>query len=104
MANLRLPERAVRQQISSAITIVIQLSRLSDGSRKLMKMCEITGMEQELITMQDVFTFVRKGVGRDGKIVGTFQPSRIRPKFIEQIRTAGIALPSGLFERAMEVA
>ncbi len=104
MANLRLPERAVRQQISSAITIVIQLSRLSDGSRKLMKMCEITGMEQDLITMQDVFTFQRKGVGRDGKIVGTFQPSRIRPKFIEQIRTAGVALPSGLFERAMEVA
>jgi len=104
MANLRLPEKAVRQQISSAIQIVIQLSRLSDGTRKLVKVSEITGMEQDLITMQDVFSFARKGVGRDGKIVGTFEPSRIRPKFLEQIRSAGVALPSGLFERAMEVA
>lgn len=104
MANVRLPDKAVRQQISSAIQIVIQLSRLSDGTRKLVKISEITGMEQDLITMQDVFTFTRKGVGRDGKIVGTFQPSRIRPKFLEQIRGAGVALPSGLFERAMEVA
>ena len=104
MANLRLPEKAVRQQISSAIQIVIQLSRLSDGTRKLVKVSEITGMEQDLITMQDVFSFARKGVGSDGKIVGTFQPSRIRPKFLEQIRSAGVALPSGLFERAMEVA
>jgi pilus assembly protein CpaF len=104
MANLQVPEKAVRQQIASAITIVLQLTRQSDGTRKLVKMCEITGMEQDLITMQDVFSFQRKGVGRDGKILGTFQPSRIRPKFIEQIRAAGIALPSGLFERAMEVA
>jgi pilus assembly protein CpaF len=104
MANLQVPEKAVRQQIASAITIVIQLTRQSDGTRKLVKMCEITGMEQDLITMQDVFSFQRKGIGRDGKIIGSFEPSRIRPKFIEQIRTAGIALPSGLFERAMEVA
>lgn len=104
MANLRLPEKAVRQQISSAIQIVLQLARLSDGTRKLVKISEITGMEQDLISMQDVFGFTRKGVGRDGKIVGTFQPSRIRPKFLEQIRSAGVALPSGLFERAMEVA
>lgn len=104
MANLQVPEKAVRQQIASAITIVIQLTRQSDGTRKLIKMCEITGMEQDLITMQDVFSFQRKGVGRDGKIIGSFEPSRIRPKFIEQIRMAGISLPSGLFERAMEVA
>ena len=104
MANLQVPEKAVRQQIASAITIVIQLTRQSDGTRKLVKMCEITGMEQDLITMQDVFSFQRKGVGRDGKIIGSFEPSRIRPKFIEQIRMAGIALPSGMFERAMEVA
>jgi pilus assembly protein CpaF len=104
MANLQVPEKAVRQQIASAITIVIQLTRQSDGTRKLVKKCEITGMEQDLITMQDVFSFQRKGVGRDGKIIGSFQPSRIRPKFVEQIRAAGIALPTGLFERAMEVA
>ena len=104
MANLQVPEKAVRQQIASAITIVLQLTRQSDGTRKLIRMCEITGMEQDLITMQDVFSFQRKGVGRDGKIIGSFEPSRIRPKFLEQIRMAGIALPSGLFERAMEVA
>lgn len=104
MANLRLPEKAVRQQIASAIQIVIQLSRLSDGTRKLVRIAEITGMEQDLITMQDVFSFTRKGIGRDGKIVGTFEPSRIRPKFLEQIRAAGVALPAGLFEKTMEVA
>ncbi len=103
MASLSLPDRAVRQQIASAIGIVLQLSRLSDGSRRVIKICEITGMEQDLITMQDVFTFVRKGIGPNGRIVGTFQPSRIRPKFVEQIRVTGIGLPQAIFEQPMEV-
>ena len=104
MASLNLPDRAVRQQIASAIGIVLQLSRMSDGSRKVVKICEITGMEQDLITMQDVFTFVRKGLGADGKVLGSFQPSRIRPKFLEQIRVTGGHLSHEMFERPMEVA
>ncbi len=103
MANVSLPDRAVRQQISSAVGIVLQLSRLSDGSRRLVHMAEITGMDQDVITMQDIFTFAKKGIGENGKVIGTFQPSRIRPKFLEQIRVAGITLPQALFERVAEV-
>jgi pilus assembly protein CpaF len=103
MANLSLPDRALRQQIASAIGIVLQVSRLSDGTRKVVKICEVTGMEQDLITMQDVFAFVKKGLGPDGRISGTFQPSRIRPKFVEQIRVTGIGLPTALFELSMDV-
>jgi pilus assembly protein CpaF len=103
MANVNLPERAVRQQIAAAIGIVLQLSRMSDGSRKVVNIAEITGMDQDVISMQDIFTFVKKGIGPNGKVVGVFQPSRIRPKFLDRIRVAGIILPQDLFERSMEV-
>ena len=88
MANLNLPERAVRQQIASAIGMVVQISRLSDGSRRVINVAEITGMESDMISMQDIFTFVRNGIGPSGKVVGTFQPSGIRPKFMEKLRVA----------------
>jgi len=103
MASINLQERAVRQQIASAVGMVIQLSRLSDGTRKVVNMSEITGMDQDVISMQEIFTFSRKGIGPSGKVVGAFQPSRIRPKFLEQIRVSGIHLPQEMFERAMEV-
>lgn len=103
MSNLNLPEKSVRQQIVSAISIVVQVSRLSDGSRKVMSISEITGMEENIVSMQDIFTFQRKGVGPDGKVVGVFQPSRIRPKFLERLQVSGIFLSPGLFEQTMEV-
>src|SRR5689334_21935708 len=103
MANLNLPERAVRQQIASAIAIVVQISRMSDGTRRVVNMAEITGMEEDIITMQDIFTFVRKGIGPRGNVVGTFRPSGIRPKFLERLRVAGMVLSQELFERSMEV-
>ncbi len=103
MANLNLPERAVRQQICSAIAIVVQISRMSDGSRRVVNMAEITGMESDMISMQDIFTFVRRGVGPSGTVVGTFRPSGIRPKFMEKLRVAGIILPTEMFEKTMEV-
>jgi pilus assembly protein CpaF len=103
MSNMNLPERTVRQQIASAITIVVQCSRLSDGSRKVMSIAEITGMDENVISMQDIFTFERKGIGPNGKVIGTFRPSGIRPKFLERLRTAGVALPAELFETCMEV-
>jgi len=103
MASVNLPERAVRQQIASAITLVVQVSRLSDGSRRVINMSEITGMDEETISMQDIFTFVRKGIGPNGKVVGVFQPSRIHPRFLERLRVSGIVLSPGLFERSMEV-
>ena len=103
MSNLNLPEKTVRQQISGAIGIVVQISRMSDGSRKVMSVSEITGMEENVISMQEIFTFNRKGIGPDGKVIGVFQPTHIRPKFLERLRVTGIFLPPSLFENTMEV-
>jgi pilus assembly protein CpaF len=103
MSNLNLPERTVRHQIASAIAIVVQVSRLSDGTRKVTSISEITGMEESVISMHEIFGFNRKGIGPDGRVIGTFEPTRIRPKFLEQIRIAGIFLPQGLFEQSLEV-
>ena len=103
MSNLNIPERTVRQQIASAIAIVIQVSRLSDGSRKVTSISEITGMEESVISMHEIFSFSKKGIGPDGRVIGAFQPTRIRPKFLEQLRVSGISLPAGLFERTLEV-
>ena len=103
MANFNLQEKAVRQQIASAIGIVVQIARMSDGTRRVINIAEITGMESDTISMQDIFTFVRRGVGPSGKVVGTFRPSGIRPKFMEKLRVAGILLPAEIFEKTTEV-
>jgi pilus assembly protein CpaF len=103
MSNLNLPEKSVRQQIVSAISIVVQVTRMSDGSRKVVSISEITGMEENIVSMQDIFTFHRKGVGPDGKVIGEFRPSRIRPKFLERLQISGIFLSPGLFEQTLEV-
>jgi pilus assembly protein CpaF len=103
MANVNMPERSVRQQISSAISIVVQVSRMSDGTRKVVNISEITGLEENIISMHDIFNFVRRGIGPDGRVVGSFQPSGIRPKFLDRLRVAGILLPAELFERSVEV-
>ncbi len=103
MSNLNMPERTVRHQIASAIAIVIQVSRLSDGTRKVVSISEITGMEESVISMQEIFSFKRKGIGPDGKVIGMFEATHIRPKFLDQIRIAGIFLPAGLFEQTMQV-
>jgi pilus assembly protein CpaF len=103
MSNLNLPERTVRQQIASAISIIVQVSRMSDGSRRVTSISEITGMDENVVSMQEIFRFNRKGVGPDGKVVGAFEPSQIRPKFMERLRIAGIFLPPNLFEQTMEV-
>ncbi len=103
MSNLNIPERSVRQQMASAITIVVQCSRMSDGTRKVVSLSEITGMEENIISMHEIFTFARKGIGPGGKVLGAFRPSGIRPKFLEQLRVAGVSLPMHLFETSMEV-
>jgi pilus assembly protein CpaF len=103
MSSISVPERTVRQQIASAIAIVVQVSRMSDGTRKVVNISEITGMEENVVSMQEIFRFDRKGVGPDGKVVGVFQPTQIRPKFLERLRIAGIFLPAGLFEQTLEV-
>ena len=97
MANLDLPERAMRQQISSAINLVIQVSRLSDGTRKLMQISEIVGMEGEIITMQDIFVYEREGMGENDKVMGRFRATGIRPRFSDRLKSYGIDLSSLLF-------
>jgi pilus assembly protein CpaF len=103
MGNMNLPEKSVRQQIASAITIVVQAHRLSDGSRKVTSIAEITGMEENVISMQEIFSFQKKGIGPDGKVIGAFVPSHIRPRFLERLRISGIFLPPSLFEQETPV-
>ncbi len=104
MANLNIPERAVRQQIASAIHLVVQVTRLSDGTRKVTAITEITGMEQDVITMQDIFVFERTGVTKDGKSVGRFRATGIRPQLQRPARLGGIQLPADMFEHIQAVA
>ena len=103
MANLNIPERAMRHQISSAIHAVVQIARLSDGTRKVMTISEVTGMEGDVIRMQDIFSFERAGIDENGKVRGTFRASGIRPKFADRLATAGCRLRPALFESKMEV-
>ena len=102
-ASVNLPERSIRQQMAAAITIVVQVARLSDGTRKVINISEITGLEEEVISMQDIFNFVRKGIGPDGKVIGAFAPSGIRPRFLDRLRVAGMLLPAEIFESTVEV-
>jgi pilus assembly protein CpaF len=104
MGNMNLPERTVRQQITSAISIVVQCSRMSDGTRKVTTISEITGMDENVISMHEIFAFQKKGIGPNGNVVGTFRPTGIRPKFLDRLRVAGIQLPAALFETSLEVA
>jgi pilus assembly protein CpaF len=103
MANLNIPERAVRQQIASAIHAVVQIARLSDGSRKIIGISEVTGVEGEVICMQEIFLFERYGIDEKGKVCGVFRATGIRPKFADRLATAGCRLRTALFESRMEV-
>ena len=103
MSNLNLPEKTVRQQIASAINVIVQVTRLSDGKRRITSIAEITGTEENVVSMQEVFSFIRKGIGPNGNVIGTFKPTGIRPKFLDRLRMAGVLLPAELFERSMEV-
>jgi pilus assembly protein CpaF len=103
MANLNLPERAMRHQIASAIHAVVQIARLADGTRKVITISEVTGMEGEAIAMQDIFVFERRGIDESGKVKGVFRATGIRPKFTEKLLAAGCRLRPALFESRMEV-
>jgi pilus assembly protein CpaF len=98
MAGTNLPDRAMREQIAAAINVVVQATRLSDGSRKVTRISEITGMEGEIVTMQDIFLFEKKGIADGGKVRGALRPTGIRPKFADALEAAGIELPGNLFE------
>jgi pilus assembly protein CpaF len=98
MASLNIPDNATRRQISSALDVVVQVSRLSDGTRKVTSMAEIVGMEGDVVTMQDIFGFQKWGVKENGEVLGDFMPTGIRPKFAERLAVTGIKLPATMFE------
>src|SRR5579859_1718661 len=103
MANSNMQITSIRQQIASAVHLLVQTSRMSDGSRRIISVTEVTGMEGEVVTLQDLFVFEKRGLDPDGKVVGRFAATGIRPKFYEKLLSAGIRLRSDLFEEVAEV-
>jgi pilus assembly protein CpaF len=103
MASSNLNVRSIRQQVASAIDLFVQVSRMSDGSRKVTYITECVGMEGDLVTTQDIFVFERVGVTAEGRITGRFRPTGVRPKFSERLKAAGIEFSTQLFQTAVEV-
>ncbi|MGB6387412.1 MAG: CpaF family protein [Terriglobales bacterium] len=103
MANLNIPERAIRHQIANAVHAVVQVARLSDGSRKVITVSEVTGMDGDMITLEDIFSFDRSGIDESGKVRGVFRSMGRPPQFAERLATAGCRLSPALFESRMEI-
>ena len=103
MANLNIPEKAVRRQIASAISLIVQISRFNDGTRRVTHMTEITGMEEEIVSMQDVFVFEKHGISPEGRVIGSFTATGIRPKFAERLKASGINVPASWFDHSFSV-
>jgi pilus assembly protein CpaF len=103
MSGMDLPSRAIREQIAAAVHLIVQIGRLSDGSRKVVNVTEIQGMEGNVIVLQDLFSFQQKGVGEGGKVLGMIQATGMVPKFIERFNAASIHLPAEIFKRTSEV-
>jgi pilus assembly protein CpaF len=103
MSSLNIPDAAIRRQIASALDIVIQVSRLADGTRKVISVAEITGMEGEVVSMQDIFVFKKRGIRETGEVIGEFMPTGIRPRFAERLSVAGVQLPASMFETGHKI-
>jgi len=103
MANSNMGVRSIRQQIASAVDLFIQTSRFSDGSRRITHITEVVGMEQDVITLQDIFLFEKTGLSETGKVRGRFRATGIRPKFYERLKSCGIVLPTQLFQTVVEI-
>ena len=103
MSGMDLPSRAIREQVAAAIHMIVQIGRLSDGSRKVISVTEIQGMEGNVIVLQDLFAFQQKGIGEGGKVLGTMQATGMVPRFIDRFNASGIHLPADIFKRTSEV-
>src|SRR5438132_1226907 len=103
MAEINLPDRAIRQQIASAVSIIVQVARLSDGSRRVTQISEVTGVSDDMVTLQDIFVFERLGIGANGRVLGRFRATGLRPTFSERLKASGIQLPPNIFEHVNEV-
>jgi pilus assembly protein CpaF len=103
MGDLRLPEKAIRLQIAAAIHLIVQVARMSDGSRRITHISELTGAYSDVISMQDLFVFEKEGLGENGRVRGRFRATGITPKFGDRVKAAGFTLPAGLMDHSMEV-
>jgi pilus assembly protein CpaF len=101
MAGLSMSELSIRAQIASAIKLIIQLQRFSDGRRRIVSIAEITGMEREVIQMQEIFRFVRTGTSNDGQVKGNYVATGLRPAFVEDLQVKGFSFPAGFFDPAL---
>ncbi|HET9839522.1 MAG TPA: ATPase, T2SS/T4P/T4SS family, partial [Candidatus Angelobacter sp.] len=103
MAELNLPDRAIRQQIVAAVSLIVQVARLSDGSRRITQVSEVTGINDDMVMLQDIFVFDRLGISPDNRVRGRFRATGVRPTFDERLKASGIQLHSSLFEHVCEV-
>jgi pilus assembly protein CpaF len=103
MADVNLPDRAIRQQIASAVSIIVQVARLSDGTRRVTQISEVTGVADDMVTLQDIFMFDRMGVGSNGRVMGRFRATGLRPRFSERLKASGAVLSPSIFEHLCEV-
>jgi pilus assembly protein CpaF len=97
MTGVQFPLHSMRAQLASALNVVIQLERMADGKRRIVSLQEITGMEQDIVTMQEIFSFKRAGIDENGHVIGHFEATGVRPKFADRLRSHGVELPSSLF-------
>jgi pilus assembly protein CpaF len=103
MANLNLPEKAIRQQIASAVHLIVQISRMSDGTRRVTHITEVAGMAEDVVAMQDIFVFDKLGIDAGGRVLGRFRATGVAPRLVERLKTCGIALPHDIFEHSMDI-
>src|SRR5580698_152183 len=103
MANANMGVRSIRAQVTSAIDLMVQVARFSDGSRKITYITELVGLEGEQVTMQDIFLFEKSGIAENGKVLGRFKATGVRPRFFEKLRSSGIQLPASLFQTVVEI-
>jgi len=103
LANANMHLTAIRQQVSSAVHVIVQCSRMADGSRRVTSVTEVTGMETDIVTLQDIFVFEKRGLSPSGKVLGRFCATGILPKFNEKLVTAGIRLPLDMFDEVVEI-
>src|SRR3989441_5324871 len=103
MAEINLPDKAIRQQIASAVSLIVQVARLSDGARRVMQISEVTGLSDDMVTLQDIFVFDRLGIGPNNRVLGRFRATGLRPTFADRLKASGIQLPPNIFEHVCEV-
>jgi pilus assembly protein CpaF len=103
MAELNLPDRAIRYQVGSAISVIVQIARLSDGSRRVTHITEVTGVADDMVMLQEIFIFERLGISANNRVVGRFRATGVRPVFAERLKVSGIQLPNNIFDHVSEV-